>query len=87
MLGYTFDGMAIAYNKRCHHFVIALEVFSRDALYKFTFYITFTLHYIAFSERELTFTFAMSSSVRLYRSCALLRRLKLSAVFLHHLVC
>ena len=45
-----------------------------------------------FSERELImFTFAMLSSVRLsvvclLRSCALLRRLKFSAMFLRHLV-
>jgi len=45
-----------------------------------------------FSERELTFTFAicyrpsvcLSSVCRLSRSCALLRRLKFLAIFLRH---
>ena len=49
---------------------------------------------VYFSERELTFTFAichrpsvcLSSVVCLLRSCALLRRLKFSAMFLRRLV-
>jgi len=47
-----------------------------------------------FSERELRFTFAichrpsvcLSSVCRMQRSCAILRRLKFSAIFRHHLV-